>query len=535
MTSPSPHSTTVHDRRWWILAVLCLSLAIIGLDNTILNVALPTIQAEFAASGSELQWIVDIYILIFAGLLLTMGTIGDRYGRHRALEAGLLIFGFASLSAAYAGSTTWLLTGRAIMGVGGALIMPATLSLIIHVFPREERGKAISIWAGVSGAAIGLGPLIGGILLEYFWWGSVFLVNVPIVITALIAGRILIPESRDPHPAPIDIAGAVLSIAAVSALLFGIIEAPARGWIDTLVLASFIAAIILAIAFFLWERRIDHPMLDLDLFRNARFSAGSGAIMLAFFALFGTVFLLTQYLQFVHGYTALEAGIRMIPVALGIMVGAGRSHLLVNHFGTTRVITGALVALAIVLSSIAFWTTGTSYWIIGLVLFLLAVSMGNIMAPATDAVMGAVPGDRAGVGSAMNDVTRQVGGAFGVAIIGSAMNTVYSSNMSNAVGNLPPQAADPARDSIGRAIAVAGQIGGDAGNALIRAAGSAFVDGMAIGVLIAAGTALLAAVLVGRFMPAQDRQDQAETMGQEAPVPTSPSPRITTQTSPTAR
>jgi EmrB/QacA subfamily drug resistance transporter len=532
MTSDIDQTSPMYRRRWWTLAVLCLSLAIIGLDNTILNVAIPTIQREFAASGSELQWIVDIYILVFAGLLLTLGTLGDRFGRHRALEAGLTIFGLASLGAAYANTTGQLITGRAIMGIGGALIMPATLSIIIHVFPREERGKAIAIWTGISGAAIGLGPLIGGILLEYFWWGSVFLVNVPIAIIALIAGRWLVPESRDPHPAAIDLPGAALSMTAISVLLYGIIEAPSHGWLDPLVLTTFAAAVILGIAFFLWERWTDHPMLELDLFRNARFSSGAGAIMLAFFALFGTVFLLTQYLQFVHGYTALEAGVRMIPVALGIMAGAGRSHLLVHRFGTTRVVAGGMVGLGLVLGSITLWTTDTRYWIVGVVLFLMAFTMGNIMAPSTDAVMGAVPGDKAGVGSAMNDVTRQIGGALGVAVIGSAMNTVYADRMNDAVAALPPQAAGPASDSIGPAIHIASQIGGPAGEALAAAAGSAFVDGQGIGVLIAAGTALAGAILVARFMPTHDREPAPAP---EPVVVIERSPSLAGKTSPNVR
>jgi MFS family permease len=251
-------SSRTHERRWWILAVLCLSLSIIGLDNTILNVAIPTIQQEFAATGSELQWIVDSYILVFAGLLLTMGTLGDRFGRNRALQAGLVIFGIASLGAAYADSSAQLIVGRSIMGVGGALIMPATLSIIINVFPREERGRAIAIWAGVSGAAIGLGPLLGGLLLEYFWWGSVLLINVPIVIVALVAGWLLIPESKNPSAGHLDLTGAALSIAAISVLLLGIIEAPTHGWLDPLVLLAFAGAVILGIGFASGKSELRH-------------------------------------------------------------------------------------------------------------------------------------------------------------------------------------------------------------------------------------------------------------------------------------
>jgi EmrB/QacA subfamily drug resistance transporter len=483
------------------LAVLCLSLSIIGLDNTILNVAIPTIQREFSASGSQLQWIVDSYILVFAGLLLTMGTLGDRFGRKLALQAGLIIFGVSSFAAAYAESSTQLIVGRSVMGIGGALIMPATLSVIINVFPREERGRAIAIWTGVSGAAIGLGPLLGGLLLEYFWWGSVLLINVPIVLTALIVGWWLVPESKDPSAGHLDIPGAALSMAAVSVLLYGIIDAPTHGWLDPIVVSAFAASVVLGSAFFLWERRTASPMLDLELFRNARFSMGAGAIALAFFALFGTVFAFTQYLQFVHGYTPLEAGVRMIPVALGVMVGAGRSHILVQRIGTKKVVTGAMIGLAIVLGSISLWTADSSYWIIGTTIFLLALMMGNVLAPSTDAVMSAVPEEKAGVGSAMNDITRQIGGAFGVAVIGSVLNTIYADQMEGPVSALPPEAADPAQDSIGPAVQIAARIGGDLGSALSRAAGDAFVDGMGAAALIASGIALIGGILVARFMP----------------------------------
>ena len=494
-----------YERRWWILAVLCLSLSIIGLDNTILNVALPTIQREFAATGSQLQWIIDSYILVFAGLLLIMGTLGDRFGRNRALQAGLVIFGISSLAAAYADSSTQLIVGRSIMGIGGALIMPATLSIIINVFPREERGKAIAIWAGVSGAAIGLGPLIGGLLLEYFWWGSVLLINVPIVVVAIVAGWILIPESKDPDAGHLDFLGAALSMAAISVLLYGIIEAPSHGWLDPLVLTSFVSAIVLGLAFFLWEKRTDSPMLDLDLFRDRHFSVGSGAIAISFFALFGCVFALTQYLQFVHGYTPLEAGLRMTPVALGIMIGAGRSHLLVKKFGATRVVSLAMIGLTLVLASIAFWTTETSYWIIGTTFFLLTFMMGNILATSTDSVMSAVPEEKAGVGSAMNDIAREVGGAFGVAVIGSVLNTVYADRMTETAATLPPEAAEPAKDSIGPAIQIAANIGGDFGASIIHAAGNAFVDGLGFAVIVSSAVALVGAILVARFMPPTER------------------------------
>jgi EmrB/QacA subfamily drug resistance transporter len=491
-----------HRLRWWTLGALSLSLMIIGLDNTILNVAIPTLQQELDASASELQWMVDSYILVFAGLLLTLGALGDRFGRARALQVGLLIFGGSSLVAAYVDSPGHLIAARAVMGIGGAFIMPATLSILSDVFPREERGKAIAIWAGVSGVGIGLGPLAGGLLLDSFSWGSVFLVNVPIVVGALVLGRWLVPESRDPGAPRLDVPGAVLSMGAISALVYAIIEAPAAGWGAPETLIGFAVAVVLGITFALWERHADHPMLDLSFFRNRRFSIGASAIALTFFALFGSIFSLTQYLQFVRDYSPLEAGVRLTPIALGIMIGAGRSHHLVERLGTTRVVTGAMVGIALVLGSLSLWTSETPYWIVGTTMFLLALSMGNVMAPTTDAVMGAIPEEKAGVGSAMNDVTRQVAGAFGVAIVGSIVNTVYADQMRDQTVGLPPEAARPSEDSIGAALAVAGRIGGPVGDALAAAAQNAFVDAFGVAVLVAASVALAGAALVARYLPA---------------------------------
>jgi len=305
-----------YARRWKTLGVLSLSLVIIGLDNTILNVALPTLQDEFDASPSKLQWMVDSYLLVFAGLLLVFGTLGDRFGRKLALQAGVSIFGLASLGALVADSANEVIAVRAAMGVGAALIMPATLSIIANVFSGEERGKAIGIWAAVAAIGIGLGPLTGGLLLEWFDWSSVFMVNVPFAAAALLLGIRYVPESRDPRPGSFDLLGAALSTAGFSILVFAIIEAPEQGWTSGLVLGSLAASVALLILFFWWERRIAEPMLDLGFFRSARFSVGTAAVSTAFFALLGGIFALTQYLQFVHGFSAIEAGAIMSPIAL---------------------------------------------------------------------------------------------------------------------------------------------------------------------------------------------------------------------------
>src|SRR6476661_2701954 len=304
----------VQDRRWLTLLVLCISLIVITLDNTILNVALPslsrpTIDGGLGATASQLQWTVDAYVLVFAGLLLTAGSLGDRYGRYRFLAFGLALFGIGSALSAFATSATMLIGTRALMGVGGAFIMPATLSIITNVFTEPvERGKAIGVWAGVSALGIGLGPITGGILLEHFWWGSVFIVNVPIVIAGLVLGYFLVPESRDPEHAALDPLGAVLSIAALGTLLWSIIEAPGKGWGSTPIVAGFLIGALLLVGFFAWELHTTHPMLDMRFFENPRFSAASGAITLVFLALFGTLFLMTQFLQSVLGYSTVKAG-----------------------------------------------------------------------------------------------------------------------------------------------------------------------------------------------------------------------------------
>ena len=501
-----------YQRRWWTLVVLSLSLVIIGLDNTILNVAIPTLQQELGATASELQWMVNSYILVFAGLLLTMGAIGDRFGRARALAMGLVIFGVASAYAATTETAFQLITARGIMGIGGALIIPATLSIITDAFPRDERAKAIGIWAAVAGLGVGLGPVVGGALLQNFWWGSVFLINVPIVIGALIAGYYLVPASRDPEATPLDIPGAVTSMIAVSALVYGIIEGPERGWTSSHVVVAATVFLIAGTLFLRIERRTDHPMLHLDYFKNPRFSGGAAAISIAFFSLFGVIFLLTQYLQFVQGYTALEAGLRTAPIAIGVVIGSATAHRLAARVGTAKVVSFGLFILAAVLTGFTFFEVGTSYAIIGPAIVLMAYGMGNIMAPATDAVMGAVPVAKAGVASATNDVTRQVAGAIGVATIGSVFNSVYSSSVADAVSQLPPEAAGIAQNNVGAAIQIAAQLPEPVGTAVAEAARQGFIDAMGPAVFVAVGMALVGAVWIRRFMPAQHlgEQEQAE-------------------------
>jgi MFS transporter, DHA2 family, multidrug resistance protein len=506
----------VHARRWKTLAVLAVSLLIIGLDNTILNVALPNLQEEFDASTSTLQWIVDSYLLVFAGLLLTMGTLGDRFGRKRALQAGLALFGGASLAVLFVETANQLIAVRAVMGIGGAMIMPATLSVISNVFPREERGKAIGIWAGMASIGIGLGPLFGGILLEFFDWQSVFLLNVPVAALALAFGLRYVPESRDPNPGAFDVPGAALSIAALGTLVYGIIEAPARGWTSPLILTCFAAAVAMGTAFVRWELRTAEPMLNLSYLRNPRFAMGSMAISLASFSLFGAIFAMTQFLQDAHGYSALEAGLAMVPLAAGLVIGATSSIKLVGRFGTTKIVMAGLFGLGNVLVSALTWKYDMPYWPLGLWFFFGAMNMGWVMGPATESVMGSVPPEKSGVASAMNDVTRQVGGSLGTAIIGSLITSLYGSRIAESVASLPASAQAAAQDSIGKAHSIAATLPASDGANLAQSASVAYTDALGIGFAIAAAAAIAAGLAVRKWLPARHAEEAPVLLQLEA-------------------
>jgi EmrB/QacA subfamily drug resistance transporter len=490
-----------YQRRWKTLAVLALSLLIIGLDNTILNVALPTLQEEFNASASDLQWMVDSYLLVFAGLLLPLGALGDRIGRKKTLSAGLLIFGLASVAAALSDSTTAMIASRAVMGVGGALIMPSTLSIVTDVFPEDERGKAIGVWAGMAAIGIGLGPLIGGALVDYASWQWVFIVNVPVVVAALAFGSKLVPDSKDPAPGAIDVPGALLAVGSLSTLVYGLIEAPERGWTAGPVLAAFVIAIVLGIGFVRRELSTDSPLLDVSMFRRPGFSLGSLAISATFFALFGMIFVLTQFLQNVQGASPFEAGLKMTPIAVGLVLAASNSDRFVHRFGAPALVSTGMLGVAAFLASTLWWEPGTSYVAIGIFIFGIALSMGNVMAPATERVMAAVPKAKAGVGSAMNDVNRMVAGSLGVAVIGSLVSSAYTSHVEDATRGLPAGAASAASESIGGAAAVADRIGGTAGDALQHAAGVAYTDALGLGMAVGAGVLVLGAIAVRRWLP----------------------------------
>ena len=507
--SVQPKDDLKFRRRWATLAVLSVSLLIINIDDTVVNIAIPTLQRALGASVSELQWIVTAYILVFAGLLLTMGSLGDRFGRKRALQVGLGIFGVASVFAAYSPGALPMIASRAVMGLGAALIMPSTLSVIIDVFPRGERAKAIGIWTGVASLGIPLGPILGGWLLQTTWWGSIFLVNVPIVLVALVGGLVLVPESRHPAPPRIDLAGMGMSTAALASLLYGIIGIPQQGWSDPAILASFAAAVVLGAAFVRHERRSDHPMLDLNLFRDRRLSSGAAAIVIMFLAFAGLAFSAVQYLQIVGGYGPLETGVLLLPLVLAVMVGAGGSSKLVARMGSGRAIGTALLVLAGGLVLVSRFDAATAFWVVALSFVPVGFGIGSAMAPSTAAIMEAVPKDDAGVGSSLNDVARQVGAALGVSLLGSLLSWVYSAKMAGPVSGLPPGLAAIAQNSVGGAAQVAALLG-SAGQAFLTGAFGAFVAGFGVMSLAAAAVAVLGAVVVVRFMPRAAAQTAAE-------------------------
>ena len=490
--TPLHEQPAIQSRRWFLLGIMCLSLVLVVMAVSGLNTALPTMQRDLDASASELQWIVDAYAVLFAGLLLTAGAIGDRFGRKRALIAGLLVFALSALLGGLATDATQVIASRALMGIGAAFIMPATLSIVASIFPPHERTKAIAIWAGFAGAGGSIGPIVTGGLLESYWWGSTLLVNVPLALAVVAAVWALSPDSRDDTRTPLDPAGALLSLVGLSALIFGIIQGPEDGWTGTPVLTSFAVAATGLALFVWWERRSLHPMLPLHLFRDRRFSAGSGAITAAFFVMFGFFFLMTQYLQFGRSYSPLEAGLASLPLALTFVAVSPRSAALAERYGAHRVIAAGLGIVAIGFAALTTLTTETPYLVIGAAFAVLGAGMGITAAPATGEIMSSVPMSKAGVGSAVNDTTRELGGALGIALLGSIANSAYRSSIDLDDLGLPADAAEAAAESIGAASSVAQSVPN--GGEVVAQAASAFTDAFTVANRVAVGIAVAAAI-----------------------------------------
>lgn len=494
---------TSHPHRWRILGVLVVSLLVTSIDHTIMNVALPALALDLGPTASQLQWVVDVYTLVFAGALLLAGSLGDRFGRLSALTAGLVMFAVGSAVAATATSVSSVIGGRAVMGLGAALIMPATLSILVNVFgdPRE-RAKAIGIWAAVSGAGIALGPIVGGLLMRQFSWASVFWINVPLLLVALVGARHLVPQSRDEGAGRLDPLGALLSAGAITLVTYGVIEAPNHGWASPFTHGVLAAGLATAAAFVAWELRRHDPMLDVRLFRSPSFTAASSSLALLFFAMSGAMFLQAQYLQFVLEYSPLRAGLALAPAAVGILLGTGAGTHLGAHLGGRLTVAAGTLTAAAGLAVQALLADGSSYPPTGAGLVLFGVGAGLAMPAATASVMAALPAAKAGVGSAVNDTTREVGAALGVAVVGSVAATAYTARMQTQVGipPLPEGLRAAANDNIGAAVVVSGDLR-SGGAHLAQIAQDAFVTSMAGAIWVAVGVSVWATVIAVVHMP----------------------------------
>ncbi len=509
-------------RRWAILAVLCVSLLIVSLDTTILNVALPTIVRDLHATSSELQLIVDAYAVIFGGLLLSLGSLGDRRGRKTVFLSGLVAFAAGSLAASFSGSPDQLIAARAFMGVGAAAIMPSTLSILTNVFvDAESRARAIGVWSGTTGLGVALGPIAGGWLLSHYWWGSVFLINVPIALLGALAGVVLVPQSKDQSAAAADVGGAILSIAGLGLLLWGIIEAPTRGWSDGFIIGSMCAGFLVLIGFVVWERKSSHPMLVMSFFRSKRFSAALAAMALVIFALNGVLFLITQWLQFDLGYTPFGAGIRVGPVALVLLVVAPISAFAAHKFGTKIVVASGMLTIVAGLILLSRIQVDNSYTTALVPLFLLGIGTGLAFAPSTESVMGSLPRAKAGVGSATNSTSLQVGGALGVGVLGSLLNTRYQGRLESTLAHytVPSSIEHLILGSLGGALEVGAKVGGAIGAGLAALARSAFVSGMDLALFVGALAVAAGVVIVLVFLPSRPERQQALEGGSEQPMP----------------
>ena len=506
-TAPPRVPEAIHRRRWAILSTLLLALLVVVLDNSILNVAMKTIASPapvgLGAGQSDLEWAINSYTLVFAGLLFTAGLLGDRFGRRKTLLAGMAVFGIGSLLSALASSPGELIGFRAVMGLGGAFVMPATLAIIMNVFERSEQPKAIGIWAGAVGLAIAIGPITGGLLIEHFWWGSVFLVNVPIVAVALIAMAVLVPDSKDPDPGRVDPVGVLLSVVGLVALIYGIIKGgeladftAAAAWVPVLVG-------VLALAVFVWhERRTDHPALDIGWFRNRVFSASVTVIGLVFFALMGVSFFSVFYMQSVRGYSALAAGVLMLPLAAAQLLFAPRARLVVDRFGVRATCAGGMAAIAVAFFGYLLLDATTPIWVLAVLGFVMGTGMAHVMPPVTVAIMGSLPREKAGAGSALNNTFRQVGGSLGVAVLGAVLSAVYRDGISDRLTRLPAGLRDKAGESLEATFAVAGRLGPE-GAKLIDPAKDAFIHAMHVVAGISAGATVVGVLLAWFLLPAR--------------------------------
>ncbi|KAA2254323.1 MFS transporter [Solihabitans fulvus] len=485
-----------HPKRWWILAVLCLALMVVVLDNTVLNVAIPSITSGLGASTADIQWMINAYSLVLAGMLLTTGLLSDRFGRKRALLLGLVLFGGGSAWAAYAGSAEALIAARAGMGLGAAFLMPGTLAVLVRLFDERERMKAIGIWSAVASLGMAGGPVIGGALIDHFWWGSVFLINVPVAALAILAVARMVPESRDPAVRPPDLVGAALSVITMGSLVWAVISVPQHGWGSAQVLVAVAVGVVGGAAFAWWERRIEHPMLDLGFFANRRFTGAIAGGVLAAFGMGGSLFLLTQHLQSVLGYTPLEAGVRVAPMALTVLLVSSLSGKISAKLGAggSMAVGMTTVAAGLVALSLVSADSGYGPTLIGLV--LIGAGVGVAMPVAANAMMGAIPPDRAGIASGLNGTLTELGNSFGIAVLGSLLAARFAADLPTGLG-------EGADRSLPSALIAAAHAADPAG--MVHAVRTAFVSGMSGSLLIGAGAALLGGITSGLLLRRGER------------------------------
>lgn len=501
-----------------ILAALCLATLSISLATTAINVTLPTLAVELEASNRDLQWIVDAYNLLFATFVLAFGSLSDRYGRKGALLLGLAVFAGGAVGASFASSTGQLVSWQAVMGLGAAFVYPTTLSILSNVFTdRAAKAKAIGVWGATTGVGVACGPILGGLLLESYWWGSVFLALSAAAAISIAATLAVVETSKDPATPRIDFGGLALSVLAVGSLVYTVIEAPEHGWGSWTTIIGFGLAAILFGTLVLWERGRDEPMIDVTLFTNMRFTAASVSVTFAYFALFGFIFLITQYFQLVRDYGPLETGLKFIPVATAIAIGSVVGTLLAVRIGNKLVVTTGLLLFTTAFVWIATLSTSTSYLEIAGQMIPLGLGLGLTSAPATEAIMGAVPLNKAGIGSAMNDATREIGGTLGVAVIGSVYSSLYASTMADsaATQQLPENVRSLVEESVGAADIASERLaagGNSAGaQAVSDAAATAFLDGLSVGAYVAAGVTLIGAAIAFLFLPARPREQSTPT------------------------
>lgn len=493
-----------------MLFVLAGALALISLDNTIVNVALPTLQEELGASTAELQWVVDAYSVLFAGMLLLAGSLGDRFGRRRTLIIGLVIFGAGSLAAGFATSADLLIVCRAIMGIGGAFIMPSTLSILVQVFTEpRERAQAIGIWAAVAGAAVAIGPILGGLLLEVTTWHAIFWVNPPLAVLAILATLALVPESRDPSRPRLDPLGAILSTVGIVAFVVTVIEVPDQG-VSPVTFASTVTAVVFLAAFVWWERRAPRPLLPMELFANRLFTVAIVTVALVYGALMGVMFFLPQFLQLVQGDTPLQSGIAMLPAAGGLFLASLFSPRWAERYGTRRIVVTGLVLVVLGLAFAAYLTADSAYLHVGGSLGLMGLGLGMVLPQATNAVLASVPRERAGMGSAVNDGVGELGGSLGVAVLGSLLSLGYRNQIEaqvsaagDAIAAIPSSVVDAVRESLAAGSLAVASLPADVATPIRQVAGNAFVSGMTTALLVAAAIVAAGALLAWRLFPAR--------------------------------